>query len=188
MILDEPTAGLDPNQIRDARALIRELGREHTVIVSTHILSEVEACATRVLLLHRGKVAAQGSTEEIRAMRRSTAAELAVRGDAKMAEQILRGAAHISGRSARPSPRAWSRLARVQVAREKRLTVDERSSAIEACVTALVGAGLGVREVREAGGTLEDVFASLTADEIAKGGEGSQGGESIESGETGGST
>src|SRR5260370_38296043 len=69
VVLDEPTAGLDPNQIRQARALIRELGREHTVVLSTPILSEVEACPTRVLLIHRGKLVAQGATSDIRAMR-----------------------------------------------------------------------------------------------------------------------
>ena len=58
LILDEPTVGLDPNQIRETRALIRELGRERTVLLSTHILSEVESLATRVIILHRGRVVA----------------------------------------------------------------------------------------------------------------------------------
>src|SRR5262249_56627633 len=53
LILDEPTAGLDPNQIRDVRALIRRLGKDHTVLVSTHILSEVEATCTRALVIAR---------------------------------------------------------------------------------------------------------------------------------------
>ena len=56
VILDEPTVGLDPNQIREIRALIRELGNEHSVILSTHILPEVEAICDRVQILHRGKV------------------------------------------------------------------------------------------------------------------------------------
>src|SRR5208283_3567419 len=63
VVLDEPTAGLDPNQIREARALVRELGRDHTVVLSTHILGEVETCATRVLLLHRGRLVAEGPTD-----------------------------------------------------------------------------------------------------------------------------
>src|SRR5260370_35754368 len=66
VVLDEPTAGLDPNQIRQARALIRELGREHTAVVSTHILTEAEACATRVLLIHPRRLVAQGATSDIR--------------------------------------------------------------------------------------------------------------------------
>ena len=60
LILDEPTAGLDPNQIRDVRALIRRLGKDHTVLVSTHILSEVEATCTRALVIARGRLVAQG--------------------------------------------------------------------------------------------------------------------------------
>src|SRR5260370_29480417 len=89
VVLDEPTAGLDPNQIRQARALIRELGRDHTVVLSTHILSEVEACATRVLLIHRGKLVADGTADELRAMRSATAIEVVARGDAAAAEKAL---------------------------------------------------------------------------------------------------
>lgn len=57
LILDEPTAGLDPAQIRETRGLIRELGDEHTVILSTHILSEVERTCDRVIIINRGQVA-----------------------------------------------------------------------------------------------------------------------------------
>src|SRR4051812_4538181 len=56
VILDEPTVGLDPNQIRDIRALIRELGGEHSVILSTHILPEVEAICDRVQIMHHGNI------------------------------------------------------------------------------------------------------------------------------------
>jgi ABC-2 type transport system ATP-binding protein len=65
LILDEPTGGLDPNQIIEIRSLIRELGKEKTVIISTHILQEVEAVCGRVLILSRGRLAAQGTTDEI---------------------------------------------------------------------------------------------------------------------------
>ena len=62
LILDEPTVGLDPNQIRETRSLIRDLGRERTVLLSTHVLSEVEALANRVIILHRGRVVAAQAT------------------------------------------------------------------------------------------------------------------------------
>ncbi|MGO8692412.1 MAG: ATP-binding cassette domain-containing protein [Rectinemataceae bacterium] len=65
LILDEPTTGLDPNQIIEIRALIRELGHEKTVILSTHILQEVEAVCSRVIILNEGTIAAQGRPEEI---------------------------------------------------------------------------------------------------------------------------
>jgi len=65
LILDEPTSGLDPNQIIEIRSLIRELGKRKTVILSTHILQEVEAVCSRVLILNEGIIAAQGTPEEI---------------------------------------------------------------------------------------------------------------------------
>ena len=65
LILDEPTTGLDPNQIQEIRHLIRTLGSDKTVILSTHILQEVEAMCDRVLILNEGEIAASGTTEEI---------------------------------------------------------------------------------------------------------------------------
>jgi len=65
LIMDEPTSGLDPNQIVEIRALIRDLGREKTVILSTHILQEVEALCLRVLIMNAGRLIAQGTVEEI---------------------------------------------------------------------------------------------------------------------------
>ena len=65
LILDEPTTGLDPNQIIEIRSLIKELGKEKTVILSTHILPEVEATCGRVMIIHQGKLIAQGSLDEV---------------------------------------------------------------------------------------------------------------------------
>jgi ABC-2 type transport system ATP-binding protein len=65
LILDEPTTGLDPNQIIEIRSLIKELGKSKTVILSTHILQEVEAICTQVLIINDGRIAAQGRPEEI---------------------------------------------------------------------------------------------------------------------------
>lgn len=66
LILDEPTSGLDPNQIVEIRKLIRELGKEKTVILSTHILPEVEATCDRILIINKGKIVADGSAENLR--------------------------------------------------------------------------------------------------------------------------
>ncbi|MBR5927891.1 MAG: ATP-binding cassette domain-containing protein [Spirochaetia bacterium] len=66
LILDEPTTGLDPNQIIEIRKLICDIGKEKTVILSTHILQEVEAVCNRVLILNHGKIVAEGSPEQIR--------------------------------------------------------------------------------------------------------------------------
>jgi ABC-2 type transport system ATP-binding protein len=66
LILDEPTSGLDPNQIAEIRKLIRELGREKTVILSTHILPEVEATCDRIFIINKGKIVADGTAETLR--------------------------------------------------------------------------------------------------------------------------
>src|SRR5438105_11732882 len=66
LILDEPTAGLDPSQIRASRDLIRELGQQHTILLSTHILPEVEMTCDRVIIINRGHLAASGMLEEMK--------------------------------------------------------------------------------------------------------------------------
>ncbi len=66
LVLDEPTTGLDPNQIIEIRKLIRDLGKEKTVILSTHILPEVEATCDRILIINRGKIVANGTPETLR--------------------------------------------------------------------------------------------------------------------------
>lgn len=66
LILDEPTTGLDPNQIIEIRKLIKKLGKEKTVILSSHILSEVEATCDRILIINRGRIVADGSSETLR--------------------------------------------------------------------------------------------------------------------------
>ena len=67
LILDEPTSGLDPNQIVEIRDIIRQIGKEKTVILSTHILSEAEATCDRVVIIHKGKIAADDRTENLKA-------------------------------------------------------------------------------------------------------------------------
>src|SRR5207247_8123924 len=76
LILDEPTAGLDPNQIREVRSVIKDLGNDHTVLLSTHILSEVEASCGRVLVIAKGKLVAEGTADEIRKKRRPSGVEI----------------------------------------------------------------------------------------------------------------
>ncbi len=98
LILDEPTTGLDPNQIVEIRDIIKKIGREKTVILSTHILSEVEATCDRVVIINRGKIVADGSTEELK---RTTAEDYSIslllkdapEGEAK---QLFEGVAGIA--------------------------------------------------------------------------------------------
>ncbi len=84
LILDEPTSGLDPNQIRDILRLIGDLGKEKTVIHSTHILSEVEATSDRVLIINYGRIVAQGTPQELVARASGTTVFVAVKGDDAM--------------------------------------------------------------------------------------------------------
>jgi ABC-2 type transport system ATP-binding protein len=169
VILDEPTSGLDPNQIRDVRKLVRELGRDHAVVLSTHILSEVEACATRVLLLHRGKVVAEGPTDEIRALRGGVATDIVVRGEAAIAERTLAG---VEGVATVARIGLDGLLATIRVtftATAEPDAVEARGRAVERCVAALIAAGMGVREARPSEGSLEEVFAALTRERAAPG-------------------
>ena len=94
LILDEPTTGLDPNQIIEIRQLIKRLGEEKTVILSTHIMQEVEATCKRVLILNEGKIVAQGTTEEI-------GREMA--GDTLLELNLLQGNNRILKKEARQS-------------------------------------------------------------------------------------
>ncbi len=66
LVLDEPTSGLDPNQIAEIRKIIKEIGKEKTIILSTHILSEAEATCDRIVIIHQGKIVADGSTENLK--------------------------------------------------------------------------------------------------------------------------
>ncbi len=71
LILDEPTSGLDPNQLADIRALIRKIGKEKTVILSTHIMQEVEAVCNRAIIINKGKIMADAATSELPLMNRT---------------------------------------------------------------------------------------------------------------------
>ncbi|RKX79980.1 MAG: ABC transporter ATP-binding protein [Spirochaetes bacterium] len=91
LILDEPTTGLDPNQIMEIRKLIKKLGEDKTVIISTHILQEVEAVCNRVLILNEGLIVAEGATDEIgREMKGDSIYVLTIKGsDIRKAEKSL---------------------------------------------------------------------------------------------------
>ena len=158
LVLDEPTAGLDPNQIRDVRATIRELGRTCAVLLSTHILSEVEASCDRVLVLGHGKLLASGPT-----------AEVARRGRARRVVATVRGAPDdvIAAAKSASEVRAVELLPRGDADDVTRVicTFDDAAdvdAAREALAAHLVAAGLGVRELGTDGGGLEEVFAALT--------------------------
>jgi ABC-2 type transport system ATP-binding protein len=86
LIMDEPTAGLDPLQIREVRALIRELGERHTILLSTHILPEVEAVSSRVIIIAQGRIALD---DQLANLRRGRAITLEARGPAEAIRAAL---------------------------------------------------------------------------------------------------
>jgi len=157
LILDEPTAGLDPNQIRETRALIRELGRERTILLSTHVLSEVEAIATRILILRRGKLVAAEPTAALQAR---LAGARRVLAEVRPAEQARAGElfARLAG-VASVAPLDDGRLALTLAGG----LADEEVR--EAVFRAAAGAGLTLRELRAESPSLEEIFGRATADD-----------------------
>jgi len=158
LVLDEPTAGLDPNQIREVRDLITSLGAEHTVLLSTHILSEVEHACTRVVLIDKGKLVKEGTVKDIRALRRSPGLFVRARGDAEKARAALEsiGPWKVRQLSSEGDVSEW------RCAWAKKTTDAAAAELAERAVAALVAAGVHVREASPVGSSLEDVFAQLT--------------------------
>ena len=157
LILDEPTAGMDPNQIRQVRDLIRRRGDKHAILLSTHILSEVEATCSRALVIARGKLVASGSIDHLREMRRAAGLRLVVRGDRSKALEIAKKTSGISRAEvdSHGSTEAFTLLTTYAADATGPDTAEH-------LVGALIGAGIFVREVVPRAASLEQVFAELT--------------------------
>lgn len=157
LILDEPTAGLDPAQIRATRQLIRELGKQHTILLSTHILPEVEMTCDRVIIIHRGRVAASGSLRELeKEAGEQSVVTAEIEGiietePLQNLDDVLRVETEIVGDSTR-----------LRLATEKPAEITQRICALS------VVHGWSVREIRPQRQTLEDFFVRLTSQEEAK--------------------
>jgi ABC-2 type transport system ATP-binding protein len=166
LILDEPTAGLDPNQIREVRALIRDLGQRHTILLSTHILTEVESTCSRALVIAKGRLVAEGTLDELRERRRSGRARLVVRSENGKAAllSLLRsfdGVTKVEVDAEDP-PHALSTL--LLTFGE---TVASAGEALETMIGSLYEKGYKVREASVLSASLDDVFKELTEDRIA---------------------
>ena len=157
LILDEPTVGLDPNQIRETRALIRELGRERTILLSTHVLPEVEAVATRVIILNGGRVVAAQTQDELRARlagARRVIVELAA-ADVPRATELFRALPGVGAVAAHGE----TRLALTPASGAP----DDDGPLREAVFRAAVAGGLVLRELRLEAASLEELFARATS-------------------------
>ena len=96
LILDEPTAGLDPHQIRSFRELIKELGQDRTILLSTHILSEVEMVCRRAIIINRGKIEASDTLANLEKRVQAGALQIEVKADPASAKQKISGIAEVS--------------------------------------------------------------------------------------------
>ena len=152
VILDEPTVGLDPIQIRDIRALIKELGGEHSVILSTHILPEVEIVCDHVQIIHKGQLVFNGSIDVLKQQRHGNRLLVGLRNAPDI--DVLLKIDGVVG--VEPLDKG---LLRVRHA--------EGAAPAEAIVQAAVGSGWGLFQIGPDQTSLEEVFMQLTHQETA---------------------
>ena len=156
LILDEPTVGLDPHQIIEIRELIKNLGGDHTVILSTHILPEVEQTCGRVVIINQGEVVAEDTPENLtRRLRGTERTILEVDGDEAQVDAVLNRFPEV-----------------VSVSREKlpennhlRLTVELSKDIRKDLARAIIDGGMNLFELHKEAYSLEDIFLHLTTKE-----------------------
>jgi ABC-2 type transport system ATP-binding protein len=149
LILDEPTTGLDPSQIVEIRELIKELSRHSTVLLSTHILPEVEVTCQRVLMIMKGMLRTDAKLEELRAV---NAAVVAIHAEASGVDKVLKGIDGVDG---------VEKQDKVGDYRLWRVTSESLSDLCPAVFDALRGKEWRVGELRSDTRTLESVFREL---------------------------
>jgi ABC-2 type transport system ATP-binding protein len=156
LILDEPTAGLDPKQIIETRELIKGLGGDHTIILSTHILPEVSMTCGRVVIINKGKVVAEDTPDNLmHRLKGAATLRVEVRGDAGAAESALRGVPGVL--AVRPPGPAGSGAFEVEAAAGADVRAD--------VARAVIGKGLDLVGLSQAGMSLEEIFLHLTTTE-----------------------
>lgn len=149
LILDEPTSGLDPNQIIEIRNLIKNLGKEKTVILSTHIMQEVEAICDRILLIKKGVLLANDKAEDFAHLNSDSISTLLVELDGELSENDF---AHIKG----------IRNVRKQSPTRFAIEFSKSNDIRKAVFNLAVQKGLAVLNMQEKEKSIEEVFAELT--------------------------
>src|SRR5712692_7475807 len=160
LILDEPTAGLDPKQIIETRELIKSLGGGHTIVLSTHILPEVSMTCGRVVIINKGKVVAEDTPENLtRRLRGAGALRVDVRGDAAAAaaEAVRSVPGVLSVRTRAESPEATTLEVEAEAGRDVRAAI----------ARAVVSRGLDLLALQQVGMSLEEIFLHLTTTDTA---------------------
>ena len=159
LILDEPTVGLDPKQILEMRTLIRQLAQEHTVILSSHILSEVQEVCDHLLIIHHGKKVAAGEPAELeRSLSGNPALEVVVRGEGELVQSQLALLPEITALTQHDCLEADCCAFRLESAAGE----DLREAVFQTCARQ----GLPLLELRRDTLTLEDIFLKLTSDDV----------------------
>ena len=158
LILDEPTAGLDPKQIIEIRELIRELGEEHTVVLSSHILPEISATCRRILIIDKGSIVASDTPENLsRRVSGAARLQLLVRGGADEVRSALEGITDLESLSVDAGTEIDAAEAVAEAA--------EGSDIREDVFRALAAADLPILQMRPMDLSLEDIFLNLTTRE-----------------------
>ena len=158
LILDEPTVGLDPSQIRETRKLIKDLGGDHTVMLSTHILPEVEAVCDRAIIIAGGRIVDQGSPDELRSSRRLSARVLVeCRGPAQEVQSVLSRVSGVGKVEILGDGQSNGKY--VTAAIRPKESYDVR----EEVARTVIQHGWPLREIRLEQATLEEYFVQVTA-------------------------
>ncbi len=159
LILDEPTAGLDPKQIIDTRRLIKELGGDHTIILSTHILPEVSQTCQRVVIINKGRVVAVDTPDNLTSRLRGSETML-LQVDAPACDDVKHALEIVPGVTKLPSPTASGTSQRFEVNSDTGRDVRRQLAAV------VVSNGWGLLELRPLRMSLEEIFLHLTTEEM----------------------
>jgi ABC-2 type transport system ATP-binding protein len=158
LILDEPTIGLDPKQIIEIRSLIKELGKEHTLILSSHVLPEVTAVCERVIIIHRGNIVASDTIDNLSTnLTGSHRISVRISGDGNKAVGVIEGLPEVEKVDVLGSREPGTSDIYVEAAGDN----DVR----EPVFRAMSRADLPILQMRSVDLTLEDIFVQLTTDE-----------------------
>lgn len=158
LILDEPTVGLDPKQIIEIRNLIKDLGKKHTIILSSHILSEVSAVCDRVLIINKGKIVASGTPDELsKQLSYSNKMLLRVKGNSKEIFKVLRDVPNVQSILEQGVRESGT----IDIAVEAKKGFDIR----ETVFNVLSGSKMPIYMMKSIDLTLEEVFLQVTTGE-----------------------
>jgi ABC-2 type transport system ATP-binding protein len=159
LILDEPTVGLDPKQVAEIRNLIKELAGHHTIVLSTHILPEVQATCQRIIIINRGQIVAEDTLEGLgKRMSGGRRMLIKMRRPSGSVQQGLSGLQGVIAVHAQKDPALFE------------VDIQEGDDMIERLAAFVVAQNAGLLEMRTVSVNLEDIFIKLTSNEQQLGG------------------